>query len=150
MNEILECPVDQVMVNENKARVIAFFVLLMAAAYLLTGYLYLIVFLIPDFLLRITRWAKYSPLSLLADVVISQFNISNKPTDRAPKRFAAGTGLAFTILITAASLFHLNLVSIVLTGILVLFAALESLVGFCAGCYVYSILKTFGLLAGHD
>ncbi len=146
MNQTLECPVDRVMVNENKARAVAFFVLLIAVAYLLTGYLCLVVFLIPDFFLRITPWAKYSPLGLLADTAISAFKIGNKPTDRAPKRFAAGTGLVFTLMITSATLLHFDLVSLILTAILIFFAALESLARFCAGCYVYSILKTFRLL----
>jgi hypothetical protein len=148
VNEALQCPVDQVSVNENKARIIAFFALLIVLAYLVTGSLYLIAFLVPDFLLRATPLGKNSPLSLLAGVVVSMFKIKNKPTDRAPKRFAAGTGLVFTILIIAATLLHLEVISIALTIVLVFFAALESFVGFCAGCYVYSFLKNSGLIAG--
>ena len=140
------CPVDQVSVNENKARTVAFFVLLIVIAYLFTSYVYLIVFLLPDFLLRATPQGKNSLLSLLADVVVAKFNIKNKPTDRAPKRFAAGTGLVFTILILAAALLQLPVISLALTIVLAFFAALESLAGFCAGCYVYAILKNSGLV----
>ena len=142
-----DCPVDQVSVNENKARIVAFFVLLIAIAYLFTGNLYLIIFLAPDFLLRTTTLGKNSPLSLVADVAISTFNVKNKPTDRAPKRFAAGTGLAFTILIIAAALLQLAVIALALAIVLTFFAALESLAGFCAGCYVYGFLKSSGGVA---
>lgn len=146
MKEIPVCPVDKVSVNENKTRVVAFFVLLIVIAYLLTGYLYLIIFLAPDFLLRATSLGKISPLGLLADFVVSVFNINDKPTDRAPKRFAAATGLVFSVLIIAAALLHLNLLAMVLTVILAFFALLESAAGFCAGCYVYAILINVGLI----
>ena len=148
LKEEPQCPVDQVSVNENKARIIAFFVLLIVIAYLVTGNLYLIVFLLLDFLLRATPAGKNSLLSLLADVVVSKFNVKNKPTDRAPKRFAAGTGLAFTILIIATALLQLAVISLGLAIVLAFFAALESLAGFCAGCYVYAFLKNSGLVAG--
>jgi hypothetical protein len=147
-NDALQCPVDQVSVNENRARIVAFFVLLIVVAYLLTGSLYLIAFLVPDFLLRATTLGKNSSLSLLAGVVVSTFKVKNKPTDRAPKRFAAGTGLVFSLLILAATLLHLALISLALTVVLAFFAALESFVGFCAGCYVYSFLKGSGIIVG--
>jgi len=147
MKEAPDCPVDFVSVNENKTRVVALFVLLIVIVYLLTGYLYLIAFLALDFLLRVSRFAKFSPPGILADVVISVFNISNKPTDRAPKRFAAGTGLAFSLLIIASALLHLDLVAIILTIVLAFFALLESAAGFCAGCYVYAFLKSAGLIS---
>ncbi|MES2107756.1 MAG: DUF4395 domain-containing protein [Bacteroidota bacterium] len=147
MKEAPDCPVEHVSVNENKTRVVALFVLLIVIAYLLTGYLYLIAFLALDFLLRVSRFGKVSPLGVLADVVISFFNISNKPTDRAPKRFAAGTGLVFSLLIIVSALLHLDLVAIILTIVLAFFAFLESAAGFCAGCYVYALLGNLGLIS---
>ncbi len=143
MDSNLQCPVDRVLINENKARIIAFFVLIIAVTYLVTGSIYLIAFLIPDFLLRATAAGKYSPLGLLADFVVKQFKIKNKPTDRGPKRFAAGTGLVFSLLILSTAIFHLAVISIVLAVILACFAALESFVAFCAGCYVYTQILRF-------
>jgi hypothetical protein len=141
MNSELQCPVDPVTVNENKARIIAFFVLLITAGYLLTGYWYLIALLLPDFLLRASTFGKNSPLSLLADIVVRLFKVKNKPTNRAPKRFAAGTGFVFTVLILLATLFQWQVAALVLSVILAFFASLESFVSFCAGCYVYTILQ---------
>jgi hypothetical protein len=74
-------------------------------------------------------------------VVIKQLKIKNKPVDRAPKRFAAGMGLVFTIAILSAGFFHFAILSNVLVVTLCVFAMLESFAAFCAGCYVYSAGK---------
>jgi hypothetical protein len=139
MSSNLQCPVDFVVINENKARLTAFFVLVLAAVYLLTGFWLIIAFLVFDFALRAFNFVKYSGLGFLSDAVIKQLNIKNKPVDRAPKRFAAIIGLVFTAAILIALALHLNITNITLVGVLLLFAFLESFFGFCAGCHVYSI-----------
>ena len=141
MKEETQCPVDFVLMNENKARMTAFFVLIFGIAFLVTGLSVIIAFLIIDFLLRANQMGKYSPLAVLSDIVIKQFKIGNKPTDRAPKRFAAGVGLVFTIAIFILALLHLDVAAIIATVVLLFFAFLESFIGFCAGCYVYNFLK---------
>jgi bifunctional ADP-heptose synthase (sugar kinase/adenylyltransferase) len=139
-NEI-QCPVDFVSMNENKARLAALFVLLLATVFLITGLWYIMALLVVDFLLRANNLGKYSLLAILSDAVIKQLKIKNKPTDRAPKRFAAGVGLVFTIGILMLTLLHLDTATLLVTLVLALFAFLESFVGFCAGCYVYSMLQ---------
>lgn len=137
-NSNLKCPVDFVAMNENKARITAFFVLLLMTVIVFTGFWKLIVLLIADFFLRASGWGNYSPLGLLSDWVIRVLHINNKPVDRAPKRFAASVGLAFCIAIFILWLLQMPLAVSILSGIIVLFAFLESLAGFCAGCYVYT------------
>jgi hypothetical protein len=141
MENNIQCPVDFVLMNENKARLTAFFVLVLGAVFLLTGLWIIIAFLVLDFFLRVNNWGKYSLLAILSDAVIKQLKIKNKPTDRAPKRFAAGVGLLFTVCILVLTLFHLSTAMFILTTVLLVFAFLESFVAFCAGCYVYSILQ---------
>ena len=141
MKNEIQCPVDFVLMNENKARMTAFFVLILGIVFLVTGLSIIIVFLIADFLLRANNLGKYSLLAILSDAMIKQLKIGNKPTDRAPKRFAAGVGLIFTIGILILILFHLGVPCIIATIVLLVFAFLESFVGFCAGCYVYSLLR---------
>lgn len=140
-NNNLQCPVDFVPMNENKARLTAFFVLLLAAVFLFTKWWVIIAFLVVDFLLRANKLGKYSLLAIVSDVVIKQFNIKNKPVDRAPKRFAAGVGVIFTVGILILTFMALNTTVLIVTSALLLFAFLESFVGFCAGCYVYSTLN---------
>jgi hypothetical protein len=141
MKNELECPVDYVTINENKARLTAFFVLVLAVVFLFTQLWIIPAFLIVDFFTRANNWGKYSLLGILSDAVIKQIGIKNKPTDRAPKRFAAGVGLVFSAAILIFLLLNLAIVSIALAVVIVVFAFLESFVGFCAGCYVYTILK---------
>ena len=141
MKTNIQCPVDFVAINENKARLTAFFVLVFGTAFLATGLWVIIAFLIFDFFLRVNNWGKYSPLAILSDVLIRQLKIRNQPTDRAPKRFAAGVGLVFTIGILILTLLNLTIVTPIVTIVLLFFAFLESFVGFCAGCYVYNGLQ---------
>ncbi|MDB5142357.1 MAG: hypothetical protein JWQ66_1070 [Mucilaginibacter sp.] len=143
MENDIQCPVDFVSINENKARLTAFFVLVLGTVFLITGLwgIGIVAFLVLDFFLRANNWGKYSLLAILSDAVIRQLKIKNKPTDRAPKKFAAGVGLLFTIGILILALLHLTTATVIVTIILLLFAFLESFVGFCAGCYVYSVLQ---------
>jgi hypothetical protein len=137
----VQCPVDFVLINENKARLTAFFVLILGAIFLITGLWIIIAFLTFDFFLRVNNWGKYSLLGIISDAVIRQLNIKNKPTDRAPKRFAAGVGFVFTASILILTFFHLNVPTFLITAVLLFFAFLESVLGFCAGCYVYSAFQ---------
>jgi hypothetical protein len=139
-----QCPVDFVPMNENKARLTALFVLILGAIFLITGLWFIMAFLVVDFLLRSNNLSKYSLLAILSDVTIKLLKIKSKLTDRAPKRFAAGVGLVFTIGILILTLLHLNTATLLVTIVLLLFAFLESFIGFCAGCYVYTMLHKLG------
>ena len=137
----MECPVDFIAINENKARLTAFFVFALTIIYLFNGFWLIIAFLLVDFSLRAFNLGKYSLLGFISDAIIKQLKIKNKPVDRAPKRFAAGVGLVFTLAILIAAYFHQSLIVYLLSGVLIFFAFLESFLGFCAGCYVYAAGK---------
>ena len=108
MKNTPDCPVDFISVNENKIRLVAFFVFVLAIVFLITNLWLIMAFLIVDFFLRAYNFGKYSLLGILSDAVVKQLKIKNKPTDRAPKRFAAGVGLIFTIGILVATLSNLS------------------------------------------
>jgi hypothetical protein len=146
MNNDLDCPVDFVPINENRARIVAFLVLILAAICFATANIFIAIFLLVDFTLRSFNLNKFSPLAIIAGVLIKLLQIKNKPVDRAPKRFAAFVGLSFMVMILLALLTGFITTAKVLLVVLMIFAALESLAGFCAGCYVYSYLKRFGLI----
>jgi hypothetical protein len=141
MNDNLECPVDGVSIDENRARIGAFFVLLLGIIYLLSANWGFPLFLLLDFVLRASGQAAYSPIAILSGWAAKLLKIKSKPVDSGPKRFAAATGAVFSGLILLAQLVGLNILSQLLTAVLLVFASLESFVGFCAGCYVYSLLK---------
>lgn len=146
MAQLLDCPVDFVLINENRARWVAFMVLALT-----TICFFQITWIIPSFLfldfgLRAFNLNSYSPLAIVAGLIIKTLQIKNKPVDRAPKRFAAFIGLSFMAMILAALFMGFDTTAKVLLGIIMVFAALESLAGICAGCYVYTYLKRFGLI----
>jgi len=137
----MDCPVDFIKINENKARLTAFFVLVLTLVYLKTNLWLIIAFLLVDFFLRAINLGKYSLLGFISDAVIKQLKIKAKLVDRAPKRFAAMVGVAFTAAILVSTILHLNIVAFSLAVVLSFFAFLECFFAFCAGCYVYSAVR---------
>lgn len=136
MTNTLICPTDGVPINETKVRLVAALVLLLTLTYGLTGWLLLLLLLTVDFGLRSFDLGQYSPFGTVAGWLVKTLRLPHKGTDQAPKRFAARIGLGFGLLITVL---HLAGIAVLIpTAVLALFAALESLIGFCAGCYVYT------------
>ncbi|MFD2147669.1 DUF4395 domain-containing protein [Mucilaginibacter antarcticus] len=145
MRNNLDCPVDFVKVNENRVRLVATMVLTLAFICSITANWLIPAFLFIDFALRAFNLNTYSPLAIIAGMIIKLFDIKNKPVDRAPKRFAAFIGLGFMAMILLSLFGGFTTIAKVLLIIIMVFAALESLAGFCAGCYVYTYLKRLGL-----
>lgn len=137
----LSCPADFVMMNEYKARLIAFQVLLVAVLIAIFSYWPLILLLTADFSLRAFNFGKYSPLGKISDGLIRLLAIGNKPVDQAPKRFAATIGLSFSGAMLLSFAFSYPLVTSALAGALIIFSFLESVFAFCAGCHVYTLLQ---------
>ena len=133
-------------VNEKAARVVAGGVALIAATALLTGWLWLSALLAAGFTLRVAAGPRYSPLGQLATKVVAPR--LGRPTLVAgpPKRFAQTVGLVFTLAATGFLLAGLPVVTMGLLAVLLGFALLESVLGFCAGCFVFAQLMKVGLV----
>ena len=125
--------------NESKVRLIAGFVMLLSVIYILSGYRWIPFFLAVDFSLRAFNFSSFSPLARMSDIIVKTLNLPVKPVYLPPKRFAARIGLVFSITMLLMQLNGIDPFAV--ASILAIFAALESLVGFCAGCYVYNFLK---------
>jgi hypothetical protein len=141
MNTTVDCPVDFIPVNENKVRLTALWVLVLVTLSFFSQPLLLIAFLAIDFFLRAFNWGKYSPLNKLSGVVVKQLHIANKPIDQAPKRFAVKIGFLLSVAVAICLLTQAFNAAFILRIVFAVFAFLESFLGFCAGCYVYSFLK---------
>ena len=140
-NDTVTCPVDLITINENQARITALFVFILTVTYILTGYWLLIAFLAVDFSLRAANQGKFSVLGRVSGITVSLLGIGSKPTDRAPKRFAAVVGLLFTAAITLFHIFGVAFVPYILADVLAVFAFLEAALAFCAGCHVYTLVR---------
>jgi len=137
----LDCPVDFVKIDENRVRVVAFFVVLFVSVYVVNGNTVSIGLLLADFLLRAFNLNNYSPLALISGAIVKQLGIKPKAADRAPKRFASFMGVAFLSLVLISFFSNFILLSKVISGVMILFASLESFAGFCAGCHVYTLIN---------
>jgi hypothetical protein len=134
-------------VNEKAARVVAGGVAIIALVTLVTGWHWLLVPLAVGFLARVLTGPKLSPLGQLATRVVAPQLGAPKLVPGPPKRFAQSIGLALTVAAAAASLWldHPGIASGLL-GVLIVFATLESVVGFCAGCCVFGQLMRLGVI----
>ncbi len=134
------------LVNEKAARVVAGLVVLLAGVALLTGWLWLSAVLAVGFALRVASGPRLDPFGLLATKVIAPRLGRKVLVPGAPKRFAQGVGLVLTLAATVALALGAPLVTTGLLVVLVVFALLESALGFCAGCWVFGHLMSWGLI----
>ncbi|MDR2108766.1 MAG: DUF4395 domain-containing protein [Coriobacteriales bacterium] len=143
----LACPISGNQRDNNVARVVAGFSLLIAAVVVLiaqfasVGVAALISGLLTiDFAIRAFFKPKYSPLATVGRALTSGLGLKPKMVDGAPKIFAARIGFLFTISSTLLFALGQAPAASVVLGILVVCAFLESAFSFCLGCWVYSIL----------
>jgi Domain of unknown function (DUF4395) len=134
-------------VNEKAARVVAGGVAASAALTLATGWLWLVPLIAVGFLARVLAGPRFSPLGRLATRVVAPRLGPPKLVPGPPKRFAQAVGLTLT---TVASVVGLALgwigAATALVAVLLVFALLESVVGFCAGCWVFGHLMRLGVI----
>jgi hypothetical protein len=134
-------------VNEKAARVVASGVAASAALTLATGWLWLVPLIAVGFLARVLAGPRFSPLGRLATQVVAPRLGPPKLVPGPPKRFAQAVGLTLT---TVASVLGLGLgwtgAATALVAVLLVFALLESVVGFCAGCWVFGHLMRLGVI----
>ena len=141
MSNQIECPVDLVPVNQNKIRVIAFLVLCLALSYWFSRQTVILTLLAADFGLRAFNLQRYSPLANVADMLVRQMGLKNHPTDQAPKRFAARLGFGISVLLVVLKYFYDGILLDVVLAMLVFFAFLESVLGICVGCHIYTLTQ---------
>lgn len=133
--------------NEKAARVVAGGVVVLAALVLVTGWHWLIAVIALGFLARVATGPTLSPLGQLATRVIAPRLGDPVLVPGPPKRFAQAIGLVLTSAAAVLSLgFGQTGIATALVVVLLVFAALESAVGFCAGCWVFGHLMRWGVV----
>ena len=135
-------------VNEYAARIVAGMVLVLILATLITNQSFLLWILFYGFTARVLTGPTLSPMGLVATkIIVPVLGNPNKPVAGPPKRFAQLIGFILSLLsIIAAFVFSSTNIAFVLISIIGVFAALESILGFCAGCYVFARLMKYGLI----
>jgi len=137
----ISCPISAERVNENVVRLIAFMVACIAIGCVVFSNYWAIFFLTGDFALRAFSSGKFSPMKFIAIKLAKALGLKPKMTDLAPKKFAATMGFVFCLLITATFILSFLTVALTLSVMMIIFALLESLLGVCIGCYVYTFVN---------
>jgi hypothetical protein len=134
-------------VNDLAARVVAGGVALLTVITILTGAQGLILLLVLGFAARALAGPRFSLLGRLATSVVAPRLGMPRFVAGPPKRFAQTVGLVLT---AAAAVLGLGLgrsvAASALLVVLLLFALLESVLGFCAGCWLFGQLMRVGLI----
>ncbi|EKR02358.1 DUF4395 domain-containing protein [Leptospira borgpetersenii] len=134
-------------VNEYAARSVAGLVFLLTIATLLTQSIWLNLALLYGFTARVLYGPKFSIFARLAiHGIVPLLNLGNKTVAGPPKRFAQGVGFLFSLTSLILLIQGQILAFQITLGILIFFTALESFVGFCAGCFVFGYLMQWGII----
>jgi hypothetical protein len=134
-------------VNEKAARTVAFVVLLVSVAGLVSSSYWLFAPLAYGFLARVLSGPTLSPLGRLASSVIAPRLGPPKHVPGPPKRFAQAIGATLTTLgAVFAFAFGQHTLGDVLFSLVIVAAALESLLGLCVGCELFALLMRIGLI----
>ena len=135
-------------VDDVTVRLIAAVVLILALVALDLQQQWIYLVLAADFILRTIFGPKASPVAqIVIRFVRPRVHVTSRPTAGPPKRFAAGIGAVLTS--SAAILWLLGVASpalVTIGVIMVVFPALESIVGICVGCKLFGVLMKLGVV----
>lgn len=141
-------------VDDVTVRLVAGAVLLVTATALVLQQWWLLVPLALDFVLRATLGPQASPLSrAVGRWVRPRVDAVPHPTAGTPKRFAAAIGAVLTsvaVLLWATHLLTGSAAALAvvagITAVMVVFPALEAVLGLCVGCRLFAVLMRAGLV----
>jgi hypothetical protein len=133
-------------VNEKAARVVAGVVAILAAVILVTGWQWLLAVLAYGFWARVLTGPKLSPLGRFATAVAAPRLGSPRYVPGPPKRFAQAIGAGVTTVAALCALAGWTTAADVLTALILVFATLESVLGFCVGCRIFAGLMALGVI----
>ena len=135
-------------VNEIAARMVAGMVVLLTVAIILTDMYWLTFILAYGFVARVLAGPTLSPMGLVATkVLVPILGNPKKLVAGPPKRFAQMVGLSFSVLALVLIYgFGETVPAEGVLAVLAIFSTMESLVGFCAGCFVFGYLMKWGLI----
>ncbi|MDD4488883.1 MAG: DUF4395 domain-containing protein [Paludibacter sp.] len=137
------CPISFKKIDEHVARLNGFFTVILLVVFLLTSSIIPVLFLVADFLVRSIEKPQYSPLAIVSKFILTRLKVNSQLINAGPKIFAARIGLLFSVMISLAVLFNLNITAIIFTIIFGICALLEAVVGFCVACRIYPLVYRF-------
>ena len=134
------CPISDQRVNEQVTRFNAMFAIVTVILAFVFNSVYLFVFLMADFFIRVFTSMKFSPISYASHSLNNSLNFPVKMIDKAPKIFAARLGFLMSTAIGGLFMLNLKLASLIVASLLTFFAGLEFFFAICIGCMIYTYL----------
>ncbi|MDP2077672.1 MAG: DUF4395 family protein [Sulfuricurvum sp.] len=135
------CPLLFRQVDANISKMSAVAVSIGVIAYLLTMQKIILIFIIIDFILRLSMHKGLSPIFRASCFVKRVLNLPTRLEDAGAKRLAAIFGLAFSIAMLGFDFFGLILGIWIVAGIFITCVVLDLLFDYCIACKVYSIAR---------
>jgi hypothetical protein len=135
-------------VDDVTVRLVASVVLVLAMVALAFHQWWIYPVLAVDFILRTTFGPNASPVARgVQRFIRPRVSTARRPTAGPPKRFAAGIGAVLTSVATALWVLGIADPVVMTIGfIMVVFPALEAILGLCVGCRVFAVLMKFGVV----
>jgi Domain of unknown function (DUF4395) len=141
-------PVNELAARTVAAGVLALTVLTIVLATTVgTGWLWLTAVLAYGFVARVLSGPRPSPLGQFATRVVAPRLGPPRYVPGPPKRFAQGMGATMSLLTVVLHFgFHADRAALVVLGLVVVAATLESAFAYCIGCKVFAGLMRVGLV----
>lgn len=138
-------------VNEHSARFVAAGVVCMSLGVSIFGQIWLLVPLTYGFLARVLTGPTLSPLGqFVTRILVPKLNWTPKYCPGPPKRFAQGIGASLSVAACIAWFSYDTTTPARIIVAMILFAStLESVFGFCMGCWIFSYLMKFKIIPEH-
>jgi len=135
-------------VNERSARLVAAGVVIMCIGIVAFNQMWILVPLTYGFIARVLTGPTLSPLGqLVVRAIIPATKWKPKFVPGPPKRFAQGIGAALSIAGCIAWFqYDTSTPARIIIGMILIAATLESVVGFCLGCWIFSGLMKMKII----
>ncbi|MDD3320522.1 MAG: DUF4395 domain-containing protein [Paludibacter sp.] len=137
MNTNAFCPISNKKIDDHVARINSSLTLALLVVFITTGNIIPILFLFVDFALRSGKLSRYSVLSYISKKILKVITLKPEMINAGPKIFASRIGLFFTVTIIVFTVFGIDSMAYIFSGILGFCAFLESFFGFCVACQIY-------------
>ena len=135
------CPLNFEQVDDTQSRIAALLVASIVGIYLYTSSVYLLFFLLLDFIMKLFIFRGVSIINYIALIVKKTFGLAPVLVDGGAKRLAGLFGLLFVALLIAAFYLDLWWLSVGVAGIFLLCSLLDVFFGFCVACHIYFYIK---------
>ena len=109
--------------------------------YLVTTNVYILMFLVLDFTIKLFLNKKFSPINRVSMLLKKILVLKDRFTDGGAKRLAAYFGLIFSVLLIIIHFFDLLVLTLVVAGIFLSCTLLDFIFEYCIGCKIYFIIK---------